>query len=153
MRPLSIVWQRLVNSSGQTCNRCGVTHEALQRAVAKLKVVLAPLDLEPALETREIPEESFRADPSASNRIWIAGRSLEEWLGARTGSSRCCTVCGDAECRTVEVGKTVFEAVPEDLILKAALIAAAQVLGPVSEAAASPGEQGCCQPACCTDAR
>ena len=153
MRPLPIVWQRLVNSTGQTCDRCGVTYEALQRAVAKLKDVLGPLDLEPTLETKEIQEESFKAEPSASNRIWIAGRPLEEWLGARVGSSRCCSVCGDSECRTVEAGGAVYEAIPEDLILKAALVAAAQALGPSGEATWSKSEDGSCQPACCTDAR
>jgi hypothetical protein len=153
VRPLPIVWQRLVNSGGQTCKRCGVTYEALQRAVAKLKDVLAPLGLEPTLETKEIQEESFKADPSASNRIWIAGMPLEEWLGAGVGSSRCCSVCGESECRTVEVGGAVFEAIPEDLILRAALIAAAQVLGSVSEAASSKREHGSCQPTCRTDAR
>ena len=153
MRLLPIVWQRLVNSRGQTCDRCGVTYEALQRAVAKLKDVLGPLDLEPTLETKELQEESFKADPSASNRIWIAGRALEEWLGARVGSSRCCSVCGDSECRTVEVRGAVFEAIPEDLILRAALVAAVQVLGPVTEGASSKGEHGRCEATSCTDAR
>jgi hypothetical protein len=40
---------------------------------------------------------------------------MEEWLGARVGSSRCCSVCGESECRTVEVGAGAFEAVPEVL--------------------------------------
>ncbi len=153
MRPLPIVWQRLVNSEGQTCDRCGVTYEALQRAVAKLKDVLAPLGLEPMLKIKEINEESFKADPSASNRIWIAERPLEEWLSAGVGSSRCCSVCGESECRTVEVGGAVFEAIPEDLILRAALVAAAQALGSVNEAASSQREHDSCQPTCRTDAR
>lgn len=130
MRPLPIVWQRLVSSEGQTCDRCGVTHEAVQLAIVKLKDVLAPLGMEPTLETREINEESFKSDPSSSNRIWIAGKPLEEWLSAGVGSSRCCSVCGESDCRTVEIGGTVFEAIPEDLILKGGLIAAAHVLGP-----------------------
>lgn len=132
MKPLRIVWQRLVNFGGQTCDRCGATYDALQRAVAKLKDALGPLGLEPTLEIKEIDEESFKADPSVSNRIWIADRPLEEWLGATVGGSRCCSVCGDSECRTVEVGETVFEAIPEELILKAALVASAQMLGPTS---------------------
>ena len=57
MTPLPIVWQRLVDSQGQTCNRCGTTYESLQRAVAKLKNVLAPLGLEPKLETKEIRQK------------------------------------------------------------------------------------------------
>ena len=74
-------------------------------------------------------EQSFEADPSESNRIWIAGRPMEEWLGASVGSSRCCSVCGTSECRTVEVDGTTFETIPETLFLRAALIASAQLLG------------------------
>jgi hypothetical protein len=49
---------------------------------------------------------------------------MDEWLGANLGSSRCCSVCGKSECRTVEVGGTTFEAIPEKLIIRAALAAA-----------------------------
>ena len=47
----------------------------------------------------------------------------------------------------------VFEAIPEELIVKAALVAAAQTLAPAGEAAAS-----CCEPApskseCCAPVR
>ena len=128
MKQLRIVWQRLVNTEGQTCDRCSATYEALWRAIPKLEGFLRPLGLEPTLETKEIDEESFKADPSVSNRIWIAGRPLEEWLAATVGASRCCSVCGDSECRTVEIGGTVFEAIPQELILKAAMVAAAQML-------------------------
>ena len=149
MRPLTIVWQRLVDAKGRTCVRCGTTQEALARAVAKLKVALAPLGLEPLLETREIGESEFRKDPSASNRIWIADRPLEEWLGARSGSSPCCSVCGDSECRTVEIGETVFEDIPEELILKAALAAAAQTLAPEGRQSSSCCERDSTGPECC----
>ena len=152
MRPLAILWQRLVNSRGETCDRCGLTSAALQRALKKLNDVLGPLDIEPSLETIEVQEPSFRADPSASNRIWIAGKPLEEWLGGRAGSSRCCSVCGDAECRTLEVGGTVFEAIPEHLILQAALIAAAHMLEPTGEAPSPDGVVCSCGTACCAEA-
>ena len=55
-------------------------------------------------------------------------KALEEWLEGRVGSSRCCSVCGESECRTVEVGGTTYEAIPENLILKAALIASSELL-------------------------
>ena len=151
MRPLNIVWQRLVTSSGTTCDRCGRTFAALQRAVTKLKDVLRPLDLAPILETVELTQESFNRDPSASNRIWIAGRPLEEWLGARVGRSRCCSVCGEAECRTVKIEQAVFETIPEHLILRAALTAAARLIAPVTEKVASETEVRSCEPACCAD--
>jgi hypothetical protein len=86
------------------------------------------LGIEPSLEIRELDQRSFKTNPSESNRIWIAGRPMEEWLGARAGSSPCCSVCGTSECRTVEVEGTTFETIPENLILKAALIASSQLL-------------------------
>lgn len=128
MKSLPIIWQRLVSSDGKTCDRCNATYQEIQRAVSKLKEALGPLGIEPSLEIREIGEKSFKATPSESNRIWIAGRPMEEWLGARVGSSRCCSVCGDSECRTVEVEGATFEAIPEKLFLRAALLASSQLL-------------------------
>jgi hypothetical protein len=125
MKQFPIVWQRLVSTDGATCLRCNATHQHLQGAVAKLRDVLKPLNLEPVLQLREIDDKSFRNRPDESNRIWIAGKPLEDWLGANVGSSTCCSVCGDAPCRTVEVEGVVFEDIPEAVILKAALIAAA----------------------------
>jgi hypothetical protein len=104
------------------------------------------LGIQPILETKEIDEQSFKANPSESNRIWIAGKPMEEWLGARVGSSRCCFVCGDSECRTVvEVAGTTFEAIPEKLFLKAALIASAQLLNPTTQGSPREGERRCCE--------
>lgn len=134
MKSLPIIWQRLVTSDGKTCDRCNATYQEMQRAVSRLKKALRPLGIEPTLEIREIDEKSFKANPSESNRIWIAGRPMEEWLGARVGSSRCCSVCGESECRTVEVGGTTFEAIPEKLFLKAALVASSQLLDLTPEA-------------------
>ena len=128
MISLPIVWQRLVSSDGRTCDRCGGTHQELERAIAVLTEALRPLDIEPTLETREIDQESFAANPSTSNRIWILDKPLEEWLAGSVGSSQCCSVCGESECRTVEVSRSTFEVIPERLILKAALLAAAQLL-------------------------
>ncbi len=129
MTPLPIIWQRLVSADGRTCQRCDATYQHLQNAVAKLSEALKPMNIVPVLELREIDDKSFRDKPAESNRIWIAGKPLEEWLGADVGSSRCCSVCGDSPCRTVEVGGTVFEDIPEAVILKAALVAASQLVG------------------------
>lgn len=123
MRQLAITWQRLV-SAGGTCPRCDATYQHLQSAVARLKEALKPLDVEPVLQVREISESSFDKEPTQSNRIWIADRPIEEWIGADVGSSKCCSVCGKARCRTMEVEGAVFEDIPEAVIVKAALIAA-----------------------------
>ncbi len=146
MISLPITWQRLVGPGGKTCERCDATQQAIQRAFKTLKETLLPLGIEPTLEARAIDERSFKANPAESNRIWIAGRPMEEWLGARVGSSRCCSVCGDSECRTVEMAGTSFEAIPEKLFLKAALIASAQLLDPASDAPSGEGKHLCCEP-------
>lgn len=78
MKQLPILWQRLVSTEGKTCDRCNATYQEMQRAVEKLKQSLRPLGIEPSLEVREIDERSFKANPSESNRIWIAGRAMEE---------------------------------------------------------------------------
>ncbi|MEN7527583.1 DUF2703 domain-containing protein (plasmid) [Cupriavidus basilensis] len=123
MKTLPIVWQRLV-SGGETCPRCAGTGDEVERAYRQLREQLMPLGIEPVLETREIDDATFKANPSESNRIWIAGKPMEEWVNASVGSSPCCSVCGDSECRTVDVGGTAYEVVPEDLLVKAGLIAA-----------------------------
>lgn len=123
MKTLPIVWQRLV-SGGETCPRCAGTGDEVARAVQQLRTQLLPLGIEPVLDTREIDEASFKAHPSESNRIWIAGKPMEEWVDASVGSSPCCSVCGDSACRTVDVGGTSYEVVPEELLVKAGLIAA-----------------------------
>lgn len=123
MKTLSIVWQRLV-SDGQTCLRCAGTGHEVEQAYEQLRKQLLPLGIKPVLETREIDEATFKADPSASNRIWIAGQPMEKWLNASAGSSKCCSACGDSECRTLDVGGASYEVVPEELLVKAGLIAA-----------------------------
>jgi hypothetical protein len=111
----------------KTCGRCNATHQEIRQAVGQLAATLQPLDIEPVLTIKEIDPEAFQANPSESNRIWIGGRPFEEWLGAKVASSRCSSVCGDSQCRTVEIEDTIFEAIPQELLIKAALIAASEL--------------------------
>jgi hypothetical protein len=128
MRVLTIRWQRLV-SGGRTCDRCGSTELELERAIKVLTDALRPLGIEPRLQVDEISQTAFALDPAESNRIWVAGKPLEDWITADVGSSQCCSVCGESECRTVEVGGDSYEVIPERLIVKAALQAASAMLG------------------------
>ena len=128
MLALKIVWQRLLSPEGRTCDRCDATYHEMSRALVKLEAALAPLGIQPVLEVRAIDDSRFRTDPSESNRIWIAGKPLEDWLDARIGSSPCCPVCGDSPCRTVEVGDQSFEVIPEANLLRASLVAASSLL-------------------------
>lgn len=119
-----------MNTEGRTCPRCHGTGDEVLRAVDRLKAALAPLGVEPKLEAVELDEAAFLARPSESNRIWIAGKPIEEWLDGQTGSSRCCNECGDNDCRTVEVGGRTYEVIPEDLLVRAGVIAATRMLDP-----------------------
>ena len=128
MQTIRIVWQRLLSLQGQTCDRCAATELALQQAVETLQQVLAPLQMQVEFNRQAMTLAQFNQDPGASNRIWIAEQPLEAWLGASTGTSPCCSVCGDAACRTLECGDRSYEAIPPQLIIKAGLLAAAQRL-------------------------
>ena len=147
MKTLEIIWQRLV-SEGQTCSRCGDTGKAVRSSVKTLTEALRPLGIEPVLHTVEIDESSFRASPTESNRILIAGDTLENWVGAATGRSRCSSMCGDHDCRTVEVDGVAFESVPEWLIVKAGLLAAAQLQEEPTACSAGGSSAPCSEHAC-----
>lgn len=146
MKHLSIVWQRLVNEQGATCPRCHLTGEAVQEAVRQLQQALEPLGVTPQLEVRAIGEAEFLQDPLRSNEVLIAGRPIEHWHDAVTGSSRCCNECGDNECRTVEVDGQVHEAIPPQLLVRAGLIAARRMLEPVAV-------EGAAAASCCAGGR
>lgn len=142
MKPMAILWKRLV-TAGETCPRCGDTGRELETAVTKLAAVLRPLGIEPVLEKQEIDEATFKTDTAESNRVWVAGRPLEDWLGADVGMSRCCTACGDSDCRTIELGGRTYETIPAEQIIKAGLVAASLMIG---SSASQPDEAGtsCC---------
>ena len=132
MKTLPIVWQRLVSASGSTCPRCQGTQAEVQRAFERLKIALQPLDMQPTLEILEIDQSTFRDSPSESNRIWVAGKPMEDWIEGRVGSSRCCNECGDNDCRTLELGGATYEVIPEQLLVRAGLIAATTMLDPIN---------------------
>jgi hypothetical protein len=123
MKTINIVWQRLVDESGQTCDRCGGTEQELHKALRFLTRSLAPIGIAFSLETRAMDNQEFSQNPSESNRIWIDGKLLEKWLKGETGVSPCCGPCGEAQCRTVTVEGATFETIPAELIIKAALLA------------------------------
>ncbi len=152
MKTLQIRWQRLVDEQGQTCDRCGATAAAVEDAIQKLKRSLKDLGIDVVLEKKALCPSTFVKDPLQSNRIWIAGKPLEEWLSATSGQSKCCSTCGDSECRTVTVDGKTYEAIPAELIVKAGLLAGAQLLhgephGACCPTADSPQESpGACPP-------
>jgi hypothetical protein len=119
-KSLVIYWQRLV-SDGSTCPRCGSTEDELDKAVSQLKEKLNPKGIEVILEKQELTLEEFKQNPLKSNKIMLNDQLLEDLLDAKTGQSKCCDVCGDEECRTMETGEKSYETIPASLIVEAGL--------------------------------
>ncbi|MEM4576047.1 MAG: DUF2703 domain-containing protein [Candidatus Nezhaarchaeales archaeon] len=91
MKVLKIRWQRLVYE-GQTCPRCEVTGEEVEKAASILRQILEPLGAKVIVEKEELPLDIFRDKPLESNRIWINDVALEDRLQGRVGQSPCCSV-------------------------------------------------------------
>ncbi len=150
METLPNVWNRLdkEGKEGETCPRCESTHQSVVNAISRLELALPPLGIRPTLEIQAIDDRTFHSSPSVSNRIWIAGKPMEQWLGAGVGKSPCCTVCGDLSARTMKVEGSIYEVIPEDLIIRKAMIAASAVVG-AAATAATPST--CCSKTCNCD--
>lgn len=127
-KTLTLKWQRLVDARGGTCPRCRATGDGVAAAAKTLAKALKPLGIALRAERRALSPAAFRRAPSSSNRIWVGGRPLEDWLGAATGRSACCGSCGDAQCRTLVLGGRSHAAVPERLVAAAGLMAAGRLL-------------------------
>lgn len=127
MKTVVIKWQRLL-SKGKTCPRCGSTEKEIEMAISKLEQSLPQLGFNVVLEKSEISEEKFKNNPSLSNTILINDKPIEDYLSGKSGQSKCCEVCGESECRTVEVDNKIYETIPHQLIIQAALIAATQLM-------------------------
>jgi hypothetical protein len=125
---VTLRWQRLVDASDKTCPRCTSTEQEVAKAFAHLKRSLAPAGIAVALETDRLDEAAFAAAPLESNKIWINGRLMEDWLGAQSASSPCSGCCGSKPCRTVEMCGQTYEAIPAALIVRAGFLAAADEL-------------------------
>jgi hypothetical protein len=150
MKTLRIKWQRLV-SEGETCARCGSTEYELEKAVSTLGQSLAPLGIEVVLEKDELSVAEFKQDPLKSNQIWLDERLLENWIGGEVGQSPCCDVCGPSECRTVGQGGEVYESIPADLIVRAGLLAASQLVSAQQNESCCGGETSKKSGGCCSE--
>jgi hypothetical protein len=122
---LVIKWYYL-SVDGKTCPRCSETGKELFKAVDILQKFLSPLGFEVVFEEVEITPEDFSSNPLKSNEVRINGRPLEDWIGAKTTQTPCCDVCGEQECRALEVGQELQEVVTAELVVKAALMAVAE---------------------------
>lgn len=126
-KELIITWQRLLLDQ-ETCPRCETTEAEVEKAVVSLKSALTPLGIEVVLKKKSLAGEEFMKDTLQSNMILLNGRLLEEWLEAKTGKSQCCDVCGPNNCRTINIGGEIYETIPSEVIIKAGLLAASELI-------------------------
>jgi len=120
---LRILWQR-VTVGAETCARCGDTGASVGRAVEQLRERLAPRGIAVELEEKALPPFAV----AESNRVFFNGRSLEELLGAEAGQNHCQSCCellgAPTDCRTLRLDGREYEALPEELLVRAGLLAA-----------------------------
>lgn len=131
-KTLVIRWQRLVDDKGATCDRCGNTEHSIDEAQRLLTACLKPLGMRVQVSKTSLTAEQFTRDPSESNRIWVGDSPLEKILDAKTGDSPCCGSCGDSNCRTMVVDGRTYETIPSELIVRAGLRAAADLVEPAA---------------------
>ena len=84
--------------------------ERHRTAAATLTEVLRPLDIEVTISTpsiKRLRRGTDRVQPDLDRR-----RSLEDWVGAHASESTCCSVCGNSDCRTLNLDGATYEAVP-----------------------------------------
>lgn len=128
MKKLTIRWQRLIDETGRTCERCSKTENAVEAAFIQLKKSLSEFGIVVELTKEKLNLTTFQKDPLTSNRIWLNEKPLEDWIGAAVGRSQCCEVCGESECRTIYIDQNTFETIPKNIIIQAGLLAAASLL-------------------------
>jgi hypothetical protein len=130
---LALKWERFAYADREACERCLDTRTEIRTAFQRLSADMATVGLEVNLDEDIISKDKAAADMCQSNRIWIEGKPLETWLGAQVGESPCKGCCeemgSDVACRTLIYEGETFEAVPADLIVKAAYAAASEILG------------------------
>ena len=128
-RTLTVRWQRMVDDTGGTCQRCAATGREIRLAADTLKRSLRPLNMSVVLDERPLTPQECAKDISQSNRIFVEGRALADWLGGTVGMSSCESCCPElgpkVECRTLTVDGQTHEAIPATLIVRAGLLAAA----------------------------
>ncbi len=153
---LTIRWQRLVTEDGKTCDRCAGTQVELHKAVETLRQSLRPIGMDVICVEEALGSEDCGGDITWSNRIFIQGRLLEDWLGGRTGQSvceSCCEMLGEqVECRTVSVGGATYEVIPASLIVQAGLLAAAEMLQSIPSGSCCAGGEPLRDTPCCSGA-
>lgn len=116
MKTITITWRRLIEKN-ETCPRCKSTEKELEKAVKELQ----KQNIKVIIQKEVITLKEFKKNPTQSNSILFNNVTLEKLLKAKIGTSKCCGVCGDSECRTIEMNKKSYESISAKMIKQAAM--------------------------------
>ena len=137
---LTIVWQHSPEKEGAKCENCLAKKEELKIAYESLRTSLPSLGIQVAMKEEKPVATACGVAMTKSCGIFIGGRPLETWLGAQIGKSACgsgkgCGADGSAQCVSMKLGGKTYTVVPADLIVKAGLMAASELIEPQSSKA------------------
>lgn len=118
MKELKIEW-RHYDEEGETCTRCNSTGDNIQKVI---RAISASSDFDNAKITFE--ETKLKADKmSKSNTILINGATIENILDGSASENYChscsCLAGKGSNCRTIEINDISYEAIPEEIIMRA----------------------------------
>ena len=119
MKNLTIEW-RHYDKAGATCDRCATTGATVKNIISRLSGELAQKGISVSFTETLLPEELM----AQSNLLLFNGVPLEKILDNAAADENSCASCScltgtETSCRTVEYEGTAYEAIPEELILKA----------------------------------
>lgn len=118
MKEIKIEWKHY-DKEGETCTRCNNTGDNVKKALK-----MASRDDKLKNVKISFKETKLEADKMAeSNTVLINGVPIEDILDASASENYChscsCLAGEDTNCRTVELGGTSYEDIPEKMILEA----------------------------------
>ncbi len=120
---LVVEWRHIGKDVGNTCERCEETGRAVLAAVEQIRPILEEEGIGVRFVETVLPNEAV----AESNGILFNGVPLEDLIeGMEVTSTPCCSCAcitgqDDAACRAVEYEGERYEAIPPELIARAAL--------------------------------
>lgn len=129
-RTLVIRWQHAVCQNDNPCERCINTPLEIQQAFDDLKTSLSGLGITVTLEEKKIKHHD--------DHLFINDRDVVDLLKGERVKTACANCFDDKgnprTCNSLKLGDDVFEVIPAELIIKAGLVAASELITAAPEA-------------------
>lgn len=119
---LTVEWRHIGENVDTTCVRCAATGHTLAGVVDAIRPMLSARRIRVKVVEMVLPPERI----VESNTILFNGTPIEDLLDEAEVEMTPCVSCScitgtDTECRAIVCGDETHEAIPADLIRKAAL--------------------------------